>query len=201
MWNEKIEEILDFWFGDLPDDSYWPDGKAELWFKKDSNFDAEIKRRFEAPLNASLKGEIDDWLETPRGVLAFVVLLDQFSRNMYRDLPEEYAFDTLCISIVRRALKNGVDKGFHPVEQEFLYMPLMHSEVPEDQKLSIKYFTGLRDSSPEPLRKYFELTLDYALLHKTIIDRFGRYPYRNDQLGRDTTVEEDEFLKMPGSRF
>ena len=201
MWNEKIEEILDFWFGQLPDDLYWPGDKAERWFKKDPDFDAEIKRRFEAPLKASLEGEIDDWLETPRGVLAFVVLLDQFSRNMYRDLPEEYAYDALCISAVRKVLKNGMDRGFHPVERKFLYMPLMHSEVPADQELSIKYFTGLRDSSPAPLQKYFDHTLDYALLHKTIIDRFGRYPYRNKQLGRDTTVEEAEFLKTPGSRF
>jgi len=201
MWNNKIEEILDFWFGHLPDDSFLPEEKAKLWFQKDPLFDQEIRRKFEDVLHASVSGELTDWLSTPRGILAYIVLLDQFPRNMYRDLPEEYAYDHLVLSVVREALKNGVDEKLKQVERKFLYMPLMHSEDPEDQDMSIEYFTRLRNSAPPQHREYFEMVLDFAHRHKAIIDQFGRYPYRNEQLGRETTEEEEEFLKTPGSRF
>ncbi len=201
MKHDTIEEVLVFWFGPLPDDSYWPAEKAERWFKKDPSFDAEIRERFESLLKAASRGERDDWLDTTRGTLAFVVLLDQFSRNMYRDRSEEYAFDTRCLRVVRQALEKGIDKELRPVERKFLYMPLMHSEDIDDQKLSISVFTRLRDNAPEPLKEYFQLTLDYAYRHKAMIDRFGRFPYRNRQLRRPSTAKEIEFLKRPDSRF
>jgi uncharacterized protein (DUF924 family) len=201
MWKDKIEEILDFWFGHMTDETFLPDKKAKLWFQKDSVFDLEIQRRFEDVLHASARGELGNWADTPRGIMAYVVLLDQFPRNMYRDLPEEYAYDQFCLPVVREALKNGIDKKLKLVERMFLYMPLMHSEDPEDQETSIEYFTRLRDAVDQSNREYFEMVLDYAHRHKAIIDQFGRYPYRNDQLGRETTEEEEDFLKKPGSRF
>ena len=201
MWNNKIEELLDFWFGQLPDNSFFPEKKAKLWFQKDPVFDLEIQRQFEDVLHASVRGELGNWVDTPRGILAYVVLLDQFPRNMYRDLPEEYAYDHLSLPVIREALKNGVDKKLKPVERMFLYMPLMHSEDPEDQETSIEYFTRLRDAVDQSNREHFEMVLDYAHRHKAIIDQFGRYPYRNKQLNRETTKEEEEFLKTPGSRF
>lgn len=192
------EEVLEFWFG--------PPGSAPLaastkWWTKDASFDQEIKTRFERTITAAAAGELDTWKTTPRGRLALVVVLDQFSRNAFRDTPRSFAQDARARDLAIEALDSGEDRRLEPIERSFLYMPLMHSENADLQRKCIAAFERLCDVTPPDLQKYTAMNLDYAKKHAEIIERFGRFPHRNDILGRDSTPEEIEFLKQPGSSF
>jgi len=173
------EEVLAFWFAD----------PARSW-KKDPAFDAEIRERFIALHEVIDRGEREDWLETARGALAYVIVLDQFSRNMFRGTARSFASDARARSAARRAVERGDDRALSDDERPFLYMPLMHSEDLADQDRSCALFAASR---PDHLR--------YAEHHRNIIRRFGRFPHRNVLLGRASTPEEEEFLKQPGSSF
>jgi uncharacterized protein (DUF924 family) len=181
--------VLEYWFGD------GPEGRWGLWFGKDPAVDAEISARFEAVHKAALAGTLDAWLEAPDSALALIVTLDQFPRNMYRDTPAAFAADAKARACARRVLEKGHDRRVAPARRMFFYLPFEHSEDPADQRLSVKLFAEL-DREPG-LGEVF----DYALRHYCIIARFGRFPHRNTLLGRESTVEEMEFLKLPGSGF
>ena len=177
-------EVLRFWFG----------GDAEYgaahprWFQKDPAFDAEVRRRF-LPLHGELAGN-GEWLDAPQDCLARIVVLDQFPRNMFRGTPQAFATDGLALAAARHAIVAGYDRGWLRVEKIFAYLPFEHSESLADQERAC-----------ELMRPLGEEQYDYALRHKAIIERFGRFPHRNAILGRDSTPEEVEFLQQPGSGF
>ena len=201
---EKQARILDFWFGDLGEGDVPPEDLSRMWWAKDQKTDDHIRNNFEPGLVNAREGELREWEKTPRGTLALIILLDQFSRNIYRDTPGAFSQDAQALKIAANGIeKKGFDKGLHPVMRVFFYMPLMHSENLEVQERSIALFRSLERDFPSPpeLAKMLSNNRDYAERHYAIIERFGRYPHRNRILGRESSPEEIEFLKQPGSSF
>ena len=182
MTEATPESVLDFWFKETP---------PRQWFQKNPDFDRQIQRCFAPAVAAAAAGELDVWLESPRGSLAVVILLDQFSRNIYRDDPRAFAGDEKARAITKSLVDKGTDKQLEAMERTFLYMPLMHSEDAADQELSVELFEA--HSNPD--------SADFARRHRDIIVRYGRFPHRNKVLGRPSTPAEAEFLKQPGSSF
>lgn len=198
---ETSESILAFWFGHHDDDAATAKAQAKLWWSKDEKTDQEIHRRFESSTEAMGRGELDDWAATPHGLLAMVLLVDQFPRNMYRSLPESFAFDTLALRWSLHALERGMDNHLRPIERVFLYLPLEHAESRAEQDRSVFLFEQLARDVPAEQKEVFAGFLDYAIRHREVIARFGRFPHRNKILGRESTPEEIEFLQQPGSSF
>ena len=196
-----VEEVLGFWFGELD-----PSGRVDAvhsarWWRKDTAFDQEIRARFE-PLHATVaRGERDAWLSTPRGRLAYVIVLDQFSRNMFRDSVRAFACDERALHAALAGIELGVDRRLQYEERSFFYMPLMHSEDLATQERCVALFTAFRDEQSGALKTRLAGTLKYAEQHRDIVRRFGRFPHRNALLGRTSTAEEVEFLTQPGSSF
>lgn len=176
------EDILNFWFTELT---------PAQWWAKDDKLDTEIKSRFSAIHAKAARCELFDWRMAAKGRLAEIIILDQFSRNIFRDTPQAFAHDPLALALAQEALAVDADKALSPTERSFLYLPFMHSESAEIHKVAVMLY-----SSPG-----LEGNLDFELQHQTIITRFGRYPHRNKILGRESTQEEIEFLKGPGSGF
>jgi uncharacterized protein (DUF924 family) len=181
-------EILHFWFGA---DAVAP---RDFWFSKSESVDAEIRSRFGAAVEEALVGSLDHWTATPEGTLALILLLDQFTRNIFRDTPRAFAGDAAALGHARRLVQSGLDRRFDALQRWFVYLPFEHSERLEDQHESLRLFGELeRDGRPGPL--------EWAQKHFDVIRRFGRFPHRNEILGRASTQEEAEFLRQPGSRF
>ncbi|UZF94420.1 DUF924 family protein [Bosea sp. NBC_00550] len=168
--------------------AFWRQAGPEKWFAKDEAFDAEIIRRFLPAHEAAAAGELADWEETPEGVYALLILLDQFPRNMFRDSPRAFATDAQALTIAGHAIAGGFDEAYQAPEKRFFYMPFMHSEKLADQERCIALCAAADD--PEGVR--------YAEVHRDIIRDFGRFPHRNPVLGRDTTAEERSFLTEGG---
>jgi uncharacterized protein (DUF924 family) len=175
MASDWIDEVLRFWFDEL---------NSDAWFRKDERVDALIRERF-AALHARVSTMQPEDLATPDACLAAVIVLDQFSRNMFRGSHRAFASDTLALSIAQRALEAGFDRDMDKNHRLFLYMPLQHCEDPLMQQRCVELLTALNDRE----------LLDYAHRHKEIIDRFGRFPHRNAILGRVSSGEELEFMK------
>jgi uncharacterized protein (DUF924 family) len=196
------EEIVAFWF----DDPALEKGDhPQKWWTKDPDFDEEIRARFGDDIERAKQGEYDDWAAEPDGMLALVLLLDQFTRNVYRDTPEAFSGDEKALALSRAAIERGLDLQLDVPQRAFLYMPLEHAEYAGAQEQSIAAFERLaadaRLIEDDRWTAMADLFLDFAHQHKEIIDRFGRYPHRNEILGRETTDEEAEFLQEPGSSF
>lgn len=182
-------EVLEFWFGT-------PRGpRLKRWFEKDAAFDAEVHRRFLPLYEASAAGAHTQWLGEADSCLARIVVLDQFPRNMFRGTARAFAADPLALDAARHALAAGYDRDRLPVERLFFYLPFEHSESLEDQERACELCRPL-EAFPETHDAY-----RYAVAHRDIVARFGRFPHRNDILGRPSTTEELEFLKGPGSSF
>lgn len=196
--SEPYEQVLRFWLGEpgAP-----PLANTSKWFTKDSAFDQEIRDRFGAELEAARRGEREHWRTSPRGALAYVILLDQFSRNIWRDQPEAFAADEQALAASLEAQERGLDRQLTPIERAFLYMPMMHAEDRALQARSVAAFQDLATDAPEDVRGYLQSSAQYAVRHREIIDRFGRFPHRNGVLERTTTIEESDFLTQPGSSF
>ena len=193
--------VLDFWLGALDDDGLASPAHAELWWKKDESFDESIRVRFALTHARAVAGKLDAWTETPRGRLALVVVLDQFSRNMFRGRPGMFAADGQAVELVRAALGAGLDAELETDERVFLYLPLMHSELLDDQDRCVARFEELVGSATPRARQRLEQNLAYAIAHRDVVARFGRFPHRNTILDRKSTQAEREFLQRPGSSF
>ena len=178
----KPEDIIEFWFEQL---------SPQDWWKKSQEFDLMIKERFGEIHQAATQGELYQWRGSAKGLLAEVIILDQFSRNIFRDKAQAFDHDGQALTLSQLAVAQGYDKELTPVECQFLYMPYMHSESQLIHELAVELFQSLG-----PDHGY-----EFELKHKIIIDRFGRYPHRNSILGRPSTAEEEAFLKQPGSSF
>lgn len=192
------EDVLEFWLG-APGSP--PLALAPQWFKKDEQLDATIRTRFEPTLEAGAAGQLATWATTPRGRLALIILFDQFSRNMFRNTPRAFAQDSLALALALEALSNGHYKQLTPVERGFVLMPLMHAENIDQQDRCVLEFHKLTAEASGDMVAYFKNNADYAERHAAIIERFGRFPHRNAILERESTPEEVEFLKQPGSSF
>jgi uncharacterized protein (DUF924 family) len=192
MTQAMQQQILDFWFG--------PPGSADYgttrdaWFRKNADFDAEIRLRFGATIEAALGGGLADWT-APRAALARVLVLDQFTRNCYRDSARAFAGDAQALAAATAAVDQEQEGELIPVERWFLYMPFEHAESPGAQERSLTLFTRLAHETglADPLV--------WAEKHAAVIRRFGRYPHRNALLGRESTLEEIAFLATQGSNF
>ena len=181
------DEVLDFWFaGD-------PAAHRKVWFEKDAEFDAACSR-FADALRDARAGAFDHWTDTPRGTLALIILLDQFSRNLHRGSPEAFAADAKALGIARSAVARGFDQELGPMERMFVYLPFEHSENLADQDESVRLFATLREALGEDSIRYGES-------HRDVIRRFGRFPHRNAALGRVSTPEELAYLAQPGAGF
>lgn len=176
------EDILQFWFEELT---------PEQWWVKDTDLDQKIRERFLETHHQAALGELFRWRDTPQGRLAEVIVLDQFPRNIYRGDPRSFATDPLALILSQEAIRLGEDRKLEIEKRAFLYLPFMHSESSLIHEEAVRLF-----SQPG-----LEYNLDFEIRHKRIIDRFGRYPHRNEILGRQSTPEEIEFLKEPDSSF
>ncbi|NJL67954.1 MAG: DUF924 domain-containing protein [Microcoleus sp. SM1_3_4] len=186
-------EILDFWFDKADSPEF---GKSQKkWFEKNLDFDSEVRSRFLSQYELAVSGQLDSWQDSPQECLAFIILLDQFSRNMFRGTPQAFAADDRALIAAEKAVKNQFDRELLPVQRWFIYLPFEHSENLAHQQKSVELFSQLGSDSDS------QMVIDYAKRHLEVIARFGRFPHRNQILGRETTLEEAEFLKQPGSGF
>ncbi len=181
---ERAMEVLQFWFVEL---------LPENWFGSSDEIDRQIENRFGALLAQASEGGCDDWADSPRGLLALVIVLDQFSRNIHRDSARAYAQDEAAQDLVLKAIDKGWDDKLGLDQRQFLYMPLMHAEDRELQRLCVQKFEALEKSARE--------ITGFAERHRDIVERFGRFPYRNEVLGRSSTEEEREFIEEKGNPF
>lgn len=196
-----VESVLEFWFGALDAHGRADAEHTRRWYTKDAEFDRELGRRFGALHASVLAFEHEAWLSTTRGRLAYVIVLDQFSRNLFRGDARSFGGDERALAAALEGVVQGVDAALALDERMFLYMPFMHSELLEHQRRSLELFTNLCEGQPEEVRSYVANGVDYAKRHLLIIERFSRFPHRNAMLGRASTPEEVEFLKEPGSSF
>ena len=182
MAGVSYQEIIKFWFEEIDPASWWV---------KDEGFDKNITERFLAIHRQARCCELFDWRTSAEGRLAEIIILDQFSRNMFRDSPESFGYDGLALVLAQEAISIGADKQLNQTQRSVLYLPFMHSESASIHQVAVELHqqNGIQPS------------LDFEIKHKNIIDQFGRYPHRNKILGRTSTEQEVEFLKQPGSGF
>lgn len=184
---DRASEVLDFWFGREGEEGYG--GFREAWFTKDEAFDDEVRDRFGDLHEEAASGDLDSWKEEAESCLALIIVLDQFSRNMFRGDARSWATDAKALAMAKYAVEHALDRELPALQRSFVYMPFMHSEDLEDQRKSVELFGTGEDNAK------------YATAHMEIVERFGRFPHRNEILGRTTTPEEAEFLRGPGSSF
>ena len=189
----RIRAVLDFWFGE----SGSPDhGRARAaWFRKDAAFDDQIRTRFGELVEQASAGSLAAWTRHPEGALALLIVCDQFPRNMFRGDRRMYALDPLALAVARRLVAEALDHALTPVRRVFVYLPFEHSESLADQHEAVRLFATLSD---DPQTGQY---LEWAVKHLRVIERFGRFPHRNELLDRPSTVEKIAFLAEPGSRF
>ena len=195
------DELLEFWFGDDPDDASVAAAKAELWWGHKPETDELLRERFGTAASAASVGILDHWAGSPRGRLALILLLDQIPRVVNRGSPEAFAMDVDARKVASQGIESGADRLLRPIERVFFYLPFEHSEEIEDQDRSLVLFRELVNEVPAEHRETFASFLDYAVRHREVIARFGRFPHRNIVLGRESTPEEKAFLEQPGSSF
>lgn len=195
------EDILDFWFGELDELGCASPNQRKRWWTKSAEFDESIRANFLGDYESIAAGDRERWRSTPRGALAYIIVLDQFSRNMFRNTAKMFAADPLAREVCCEGLEADFDAELGFDERVFFYLPLEHSEEISDHERCHDAFTALCASAPDSLKADADYYLDYAKQHRAIIERFGRYPHRNEILGRASTEEEIEFLKKPGSSF
>jgi len=183
------KNVLDFWFG-AEDSEVFGSSRME-WFKKDSDFDNQIREKFADEVEVALSGGYSQMAETQMGCLALIILLDQFPRNLFRDTAMAFAGDKKALSYANEAVRMGFDQNLAKSQQMFFYLPFEHSESLDDQKRCMDLFKAAGNTD----------LLKWAVAHHDIIARFGRFPHRNAALGRDSTAEEIAFLREPDSSF
>jgi len=195
------EDVLDFWFGPPGTATEVAGRQTKLWFGKSPENDRIVVERFATTLVAAAAGELASWTATPRGRLALVIVLDQFPHHIHRDTPQAFATDPQALEQSLAALAADEDRQLPLVERVFLYLPLEHAESLAMQERAVALFERLAHEAEPDVRAPFESFLDYARKHRDVVARSGRFPHRNAILGRPSTPEEIEYLKLPGSRF
>lgn len=198
----EIGQVMEFWFGELDERGSASPEVQERWRQKVASFDEEIRRRFEPLYEAIVAGEREEWLERAEGLIAYVVVLDQLSRNMYRGLAKMYASDAQALGVSLDAIDQGRDREALFAHRNFLYMPLMHAEdICLQERCVALYRAWYEDLEPGAQKAEIKKRIGFAIRHRDVVVRFGRYPHRNDILGRSSSAEEREFLKRPDAWF
>ncbi|MCK0165320.1 DUF924 family protein [Marinobacter sp. S6332] len=188
------KEILDFWFGDLDENGLPDSSRRNRWFRSTRKFDQEIRRRFLSMVLFASEQGLEHWRKAAGGRLAEIILLDQFSRNIFRGGALAFEQDKAANKLCKEAMRKGQDMALPPIQRAFVYMPLQHSERSGDQALSVECFEQLVASTSGVLQDNLKGFLRYARDHQEVIERFGRFPHRNQALGRVSSEAEKEFL-------
>ena len=191
---QRIDEILSFWFKEQELSAPQIDRRMDTWFSEDPVFDHEIEKEFLGDIERALNGELNYWADEPRGRLALILLIDQFRRNIYRNTAKAFSKDKIALKLCVEGAMEKKDKGLTPIQKVFFYMPLQHAESAKVQAKSVELFTRLAESVSPTYRETLLTIAQFAELHRDIIDQFGRFPHRNELLGRENTPEEDEYL-------
>lgn len=201
--SDAAEAVLAFWIGEAATATEAAELKrwVERWFTRDAALDAEIGTVFGDLVVAARRGDLDAWAASPRGRLALLVLLDQFPRNLYRGSGDAFRADPKALALAKTTVDDGGDRALSPVERLFVYLPFEHSEDIADQERAVGLLDALRAEAPPGLAGAFSGFHDYAIKHRDVIARFGRFPHRNAVLGRETTPAEADYLAQPGSGF
>ena len=194
-------DLLDWWFGGGATAKAIAVEKSGLWFGYKPAQDAQARERFGAQVAQALSGELEAWAESPDGWLALVLLLDQLPRMIYRTTPRAFAGDARAQQLVRDGMAQGGDMLLSPIQRVFIYLVLEHAEHLGVQDQAVVQFERLLGIAPDDERELFRGFLDFAERHRQVIVRFGRFPHRNEALGRPSTDAEQAFLREPGSRF
>lgn len=197
----RIDTILSFWFDDSRNDPQRALEMVPRWFMSDPELDATIRDQFGALYQEAIAGELVAWEQTARGSLALIILLDQFSRNMFRGQPKAFAEDASAQRLCLDGIEQKLDEQLGPVECGFFYMPLQHAENAYLQEVSVQRYEQLLQQSEPAWRPLLQDMLDYAHEHRDIIHRFGRFPHRNAILGRQSTPAERDFLDQGGPDY
>ena len=197
-----IEQVLDFWFGKSGADGALDPAKQKMWFGDGKKYDAGIRERFGALHERAGRGELTaEWAATPRGRIALIIVLDQFSRHIHRGTPAAFAQDPAAQQLATDSMALGHDRQLIPAARSFCYLPFEHAEDLTLQERGVRAFEQLAAAVAPSCRKTYDSFADYSRRHRDIIARFGRFPHRNAILGRASTPEETEFLKQPDSSF
>lgn len=195
-------EVTGFWFGGVSEDAAGLETAFRRWFQGGDALDAEIRERFGDAVELALDGGFAEWEGEARTRLALILLLDQFPRNIFRHTAKAFAGDARALRLSRETVSRGEDRELAPLERFFLLMPCQHAEDRGVQENGVRLFAALvEDAGQGPAMKILQSGLDYARKHRDIIERFGRFPYRNDVLGRTTTAEEARWLDESPERF
>ena len=190
----RIDAILSFWFMEKELSAPQIDGRMDLWFGEDQDFDHEIVKEFSDDVERASEGELDHWAHEPRGRLALILLLDQFRRNIYRNTADAFAKDKAALKLCVEGAMEKKDKDLSRIQRVFFYMPLQHTESRKVQKKSCEIYKRLSDAVSPTYKETFETVLNFAELHADIVEQFGRFPHRNKLLKRENTPEEDGYL-------
>lgn len=196
-----INDVLSYWFGDLKSAEDYPQQQSNIWWEGSDDIDQEIRDRFGKLVNDAASHKLDGWKKTPKGRLALIILVDQFSRNIYRGTPQAFSSDPIARELTLEGINLGDDLKLFPIERAFFYLPLEHTEDLKVQELSVAKYKKLMTDAPASLTPIFQTWLDHAQQHYEIIKEFGRFPYRNEVLGRKSTAEELKFLEDPDASF
>ena len=194
-------DVLRFWLGAWPPDTAAMQRVQAQWFTKNEDFDAELRQRFGATIAAARTGQLNDWAEDAQGRLALIIVLDQFTRNVFRGQPDSFSGDASALALALDGIARGDDQRVPPMARIFFYLPLEHAEDADMQAQSVALFTGLRDAPDAEPKAFFDSVADYARRHQDVIAQFGRFPHRNAILGRTSTPAERDHLARPGAGF
>ena len=198
----EFEQVLEFWFGACGPDGALDRVRQQMWFSGGRQHDATIRKRFGKLHRRAAHSELDaEWAATPRGRIALIVVLDQFSRHIHRGTAAAFAQDPAAQRLAMAGVERGVNRELIPAQRAFFYLPFEHAEDVKLQRIGVRHFERLATEVAPAWRKEYASFADYAGHHRDIVERFGRFPHRNRMLGRASTPEEVEFLKQPGSSF
>jgi uncharacterized protein (DUF924 family) len=190
----RAQKIFDFWFEGVNDDKSIDLALMDKWFKSDSALNEHLEKEFGEDLKLAIDGKLRHWEHDPKDALSLILLLDQFTRNIYKNTPSAFKHDQKALDITVRCINKGFDKKMWPVHRLFYYLPLEHSESLFVQDFSVKKFNELKTDSKEGLQEFGEIVYQHAISHREVIRQFGRFPTRNKILGRKTTVQEEKYL-------
>ncbi len=195
----RIDTILSFWFKERELTAPQIDRRMDIWFGEDPVFDHEIEREFSSDIDKASQGELDHWAHESRGRLALIILLDQFRRNIHRNSANAFEKDRAALKLCVEGAMENIDHGLSPIERVFFYMPLQHAESRKVQAKSVELFGRLVEAVSPTLRETFMTVAQFAELHRDVVERFGRFPHRNEVLNRENRAEENEYLAGDGS--
>lgn len=201
MTARDIDAIVGFWLGDSLASPEAANGRRDWWYRGGAPVDEEIRARFLTLIEQACRRELVPWQSTPDGAFALVLLLDQFTRNIYRNTPEAYCGDVIAFEVVRHAIDEGLDRDLHPVSRIWLYHPFHHAEEVEEQDRGLQLLNEMIGQAPTEWHAYIQRSITGWTRHRDIVARFGRFPHRNAVLGRASTDAEKAFLEADGEAF